>query len=214
MTETQFAESTETTVAAAVAEFEAAWNDPRTTSIELPPVDVNRTLAERYEVDPPTRMTGAQVWDMEVRKAWDPLAYIPYVVSEGESWATTDLPDGRRHLRSSIQRAWLSEERGRVLEDVFTDLAARRVIFLGRPRLTGPHGETLLADPYQPLFHVEHAVGGTEDEPVNLWRIVVLTESVDARYAAEFAKAAAAGSLPGFLEIYLARDLGVTLRRR
>jgi hypothetical protein len=214
LTRTGSAQPTEPTVAGAVAEFEAAWKDPRTTSVELPPVDVNRVLAEQYQVDPPTRMTRTQVWDMEVKKAWDPLTYIPYVVSEGGSWAAVDIPDGRRHLRSSVQKAWLNDDRGRVLEDVFTDFAARRVIFLGRGRMTGPHGETLLADPYQPLFHVEHGVGGTEDEPVNQWRIVVLTESTDPRYAAEFAKATAAGGLPGFLEIYLARDLGVTLQRR
>ena len=159
-------------------------------------------------------MTRTQVWDMEVKKAWDPLTYIPYVVSEGASWAAVDLPDGRRHLRSSVQKGWLNDDRGRVLEDVFTDPAARRVIFLGRARITGPHGETLLADPFQPLFYVEHGVGGAEDEPVNTWRIVVLTESADPRYAAEFAKATAAGGLPGFLEIYLARDLGVMLQRR
>jgi hypothetical protein len=214
MSVTGSAQPSNPSVAGAVAEFEAAWNDPRATSIELPPVDVNRVLAEQYQVDPPTRMTRTQVWDMEVKKAWDPLTYIPYVVSEGGSWAAVDLPDGRRHLRSSVQKAWLNDDRGRVLEDVFTDPAARRVIFLGRARITGPHGETLLADPYQPLFHVVHGVGGTEDEPVNQWRIVVLTESPDPRYAAEFAKATAGGGLPGFLEIYLARDLGVTLHRR
>jgi hypothetical protein len=42
----------------------------------------------------------------------------------------------------------------------------------------------------------------------------VLAESADPRYAAEFAKATAPGGLPGFLQIYLARDLGVTLQRR
>ncbi len=78
------AQPTEPTVAGAVAEFEAAWNDPRTTSVELPPVDVNRVLAEQYQVDPPTRMTRTQVWDMEVKKAWDPLTYIPHVVSEAD----------------------------------------------------------------------------------------------------------------------------------
>jgi hypothetical protein len=201
-------------VTEALAELEAAWNDPRTTSVEIPAVDVNRTLAEQYEVSPPTRMTRTQVWDMEVRKAWDPLTYIPYVVSEGGSWAATDLPDGRRHLRRSIQKAWLTDDRGLVLEDVFTDPAGQRVVFLGRPDLAGPDGEKLLADPYQPLFHVEHGVGGTEDAPLNRWRIVVLTGTPDPRYAEAFARQTSAGGLPGFLEIYLARDLGVTLQRR
>jgi hypothetical protein len=201
-------------VAEAAAAFEAAWSDPRKTALALPPIDVNRVLAEQYRLDRPTRMSAAQLWDMEVKKAWDPLTYIPYVVSEGGSWGAVDLPDGRRHSRTSIQKAWLGEERGWVLEDVFTDPAARRIIFLGRPRMTGQYGETLLADQHQPLFHVEHGVSGTEDEPVNTWRIVVLTEAPDPRYAAAFAKATAAGGLPGFIEIYLTRDLGVTLHRR
>jgi hypothetical protein len=128
--------------------------------------------------------------------------------------AATELPDGHRHLRQSIQKARLNDERGRVLEDLFTDPAAQRVLFLGRPDMVGPAGEKLPADPYQPLFHVEHGVGGTKGEPLNLWRIVVLTDEPDPRYAEAFARQTAAGGVPGFLEIYLARDLGVTLRRR
>jgi hypothetical protein len=49
---------------------------------------------------------------------------------------------------------------------------------------------------------------------ITSWRIVVLTDQPDPRYAEAFARQTAAGGLPGFLEIYLARDLGVTLRRR
>ncbi|MFG1918587.1 hypothetical protein [Micromonospora sp. NPDC048898] len=206
--------STDPTFAAALAEFEAAWNDPGTTSIELPAVDVNKTLAEQYEVVPPTRMTRTQVWDMETKKAWDPLTYIPYVVTDGVSWARRDLPDGRNHLRSSIQKAWLDDTRGRVLEDVYVSPATQQALFLGRPTMTGPNGEGLTADPYQPLFHVDHGVGGTEEEPLNLWRIVVLTEKPDPRFAAAFDKQAAVGGLPGFLEVYLTRDLGVAVRRR
>ena len=199
------------TFAQALAEFETTWADPRNTVAELPPVDINRTLSSRYE--PRVRMTRTQVWDMEVKKAWDPLTYIPYVVSEAESWASAPLPDGRRHWRSSIQKAWLSNARGLVLEDVFTDPQRQRVLFLGRTALTGPDGRARFADPYQPLFHVEHAVGGTESEPLNLWRIVVLTDKPDPRYAEEFAAMTAEGWLPGFLEIYLRHDLGVPLRR-
>jgi hypothetical protein len=106
------------TFAHALEAFEAAWVDPRHTAIQLPPVDVNKVLADRYTVEPAVHMTRRHLWDMEVRKAWDPLAYIPYVVSEGRSWGSTPLPDnGRRHLRSSIQKAWTSDDRGRVLEE-------------------------------------------------------------------------------------------------
>src|SRR6266702_7747051 len=109
MSATESAQSTQPTCAGALAEFEAAWNDPRTTSVELPPVDVNRTLAEQYLVAPPTRMTRTQVWDMEVKKAWDPLTYIPYVVSEGGCWGRRRLPDGsERWERASQQVGWIT----------------------------------------------------------------------------------------------------------
>jgi hypothetical protein len=72
----------------------------------------------------------------------------------------------------------------------------------------------LHADPFQPLFHVEHAVGGTENAPTNLWRIVVLTDEPDGRYREPFDAMAKAGWLPGFVEIYIERDLGAVLRRR
>jgi hypothetical protein len=146
--------------AGAIDAFEAAWVDPRHTAIQLPPVDVNKVLVGRYTVQPAVHMTRRQLWDMEVRKAWDPLTYIPYVASEGKSYAATTLPGkGRRHLRSSIQKAWISDDSGRVLEEVSTDPDGQRIIFLGRYDLPGPDGTTLHADPYQPLFHVEHAVG-------------------------------------------------------
>lgn len=196
-------------------EFEAAWTNPRNTAIELPPVDVNRVLAQRYVVEPEIAVTGDQLWDMEVRKSWDPLTYIPYVVSEGGSWAPTELGEGVRwHLRSSVQAAWIGESRGRVLEEVVADANRRRVLFLGRASLEAADGTLLTADENQPLFHVEHGVGGTADAPTNTWRIVLLTDAPDDRFRAPFADMVAAGWLPGFLEIYLERDLGVTLRRR
>lgn len=203
------------TFALALEAFETAWVDPRHTTIQLPAIDVNKVLADRYTVEPAVHMTRQHLWDMEVRKAWDPLTYIPYVVSEAESWASTTLPgNGRWHLRSSIQKAWISDQRGRVLEEVVSDLDGQRIVFLGHAELPGPDGTTLHADPYQPLFHVEHAVGGTEDDPTNLWRIVILTDEPEDRYREPFAAMVEAGWLPGFLEIYIERDLGVVLRRR
>ncbi|WP_344724571.1 hypothetical protein [Pseudonocardia yunnanensis] len=203
------------TFAQALRAFEAAWVDPRHTAIELPPVDVNKVLADRYAVEPAVHMTRRHLWDMEVRKAWDPLTYIPYVVSEGKSWASIPLPgNGRRHLRSSIQKAWVSDDRGRVLEEVVTDIDGQRIIFLGHAELPGPDGTALHADHHQPLFHVEHAVGGTEDAPTNRWRILVLTDEPEDRYREPFDAMVEAGWLPGFIEIYIERDLGAVLRRR
>jgi hypothetical protein len=43
---------------------------------------------------------------------------------------------------------------------------------------------------------------------------VFLTQSPDQRLTAPFRQMIAAGMLPGFLEIYIARDLGVKLSPR
>ena len=59
-------------------EYNDAWNAPSSTRFELPPVDVNKVLKERYRVSPGQTLTRAMIWDMETKKAWDPLTYIPY----------------------------------------------------------------------------------------------------------------------------------------
>jgi hypothetical protein len=61
-------------------EYDEAWNAPSSTRFELPPVHVNKVLKERYRVSPDQTLTRAMIWDMETKKAWDPLTYIPYVV--------------------------------------------------------------------------------------------------------------------------------------
>jgi len=197
----------------ALNEFEDAWNNPRFTQIELPAVQVNRVLKEKYSASGTLELSRSMVWDMETKKAWDPLTYIPYVVSEGGSWGRHDLASGvERFSRSSIQRSWLNVGRGRVLEDVFVDLATQKVLFMGRAQL--PREDVVLrADAYQPLFHVEHAAGGAETDPLNLWRIVILTEQKDERYKVPFDEMVRQGRLPGFLEIYIERDLHVKLTR-
>jgi len=74
-------------------------------------------------------------------------------------------------------------------------------------------GETLRASPFQPLFHVRHAVGGSERAPLNLWSIVLLTDAPDPRYCEPFEQLVRAGLLPGFIEIYIERDLKLKLSR-
>lgn len=58
-------------------EYNDAWNAPSSTQFKLPPVDVNKVLKERYRVSPEQTLTRAMIWDMETKKAWDPLTYIP-----------------------------------------------------------------------------------------------------------------------------------------
>jgi hypothetical protein len=195
-------------------EYNDAWNAPSSTRFELPPVDVNKVLKERYRVSPRQTLTRSMIWDMETKKAWGPLTYIPYVVSQAHSWGRTTLCDGSaRFYRSSLQRGWITSEKGRVLEDVFVSNAKQTVYFLGRPQMVEESGNTLVASPFQPLFHVRHGVGGSEEAPLNLWSIVLLTDAPDPRYYEPFEQMVRAGVLPGFIEIYIEQDLNLKLSR-
>jgi len=194
-------------------EYNDAWNAPSSTRFELRPVDVNKVLKERYRVSPGQTLTRAMIWDMETKKAWDPLTYIPYVVSQASSWGRTTLRDGSRFFRSSLQRGWITSEEGRVLEDVFVSEAKQTIYFLGRPQMVEESGNTLVASPFQPLFHVRHGVGGSEQAPLDLWSIVLLTDAPDPRYCEPFEQMVHAGLLPGFIEIYIERDLKLKLTR-
>jgi len=201
--------------ASAQEEFERAWRNPSHTQFELPALDVNKVLNERYSVSPSIRLTRSMVWDMEMKKAWDPSTYIPYVVSSGHSWGRHNLEDGcERFFRSSMQIAWISQVRGEVLEEVFINRTDRKIFFLGRSEMTNHKGERISADDYQPLFHVEHVAGGSESEPLNVWRIVFLTKNNDQRFTEPFRQMMKAGLLPGFLEIYIELDLHAALSRR
>ena len=195
-------------------EYNEAWGAPSSTRFELPPVDVNKVLKERYRVSPEQTLTRAMIWDMETKKAWDPFTYIPYVVSQARSWGQTTLRDGsRRFCRSSLQRGWITPEEGRVLEDVFVSDAKQTIYFLGRPRMVEESGKALVASPFQPLFHVRHAVGGSEQASLNLWSIVLLTNAPDPRHYEPFEQMVRAGLLPGFIENYIEKDLKLKLSR-
>ena len=100
-----------------------------------------------------------------------------------------------------------------MLEDVYLSDETQSIVFLGRERMRGQGAEELTASDFQPIFHVAHGVGGAEDEPLNLWSIVLKTAEEDRRYHRPFEQMVAAGWLPGFIEIYIARDLGVELVR-
>jgi hypothetical protein len=203
-----------TTFDAAEREYNEAWTAPSSTRFELRPVDVNAVLKNRYRMSPEQTLTRAMIWDMETKKAWDPLTYIPYVVSQARSWGRTSLSDGStRFFRSSLQRGWITSNEGRVLEDVFVSDAKQTIYFLGRPRMVEENGNIIAASPFQPLFHVQHAVGGSEQTPLNLWSVVLLTKAPDPRYCEPFEQMVRTGLLPGFIEIYIERDLKLRLSR-
>jgi hypothetical protein len=200
--------------AGAEQDYRQAWTDPSHTRFELPPVNVNKVLRDRYRVTPDAPVTRTMIWDMETRKAWAPLTYIPYVVSDGHSWGRRRLSDGSdRFSRWSMQKGWIAPGEGRVLEDVFVNGAQQSIFFFGRERMTAEDGSELAASTLQPIFHVRHGVGGAEEEPLNLWSIVLLTPASDPRYHEPFERMVREGWLPGFIEIYIGKDLGRQLAR-
>ncbi|MEV0144904.1 MULTISPECIES: hypothetical protein [unclassified Nonomuraea] len=195
-------------------EFARAWADPRSTRFEAPPIDINRVLAERYKTSEPLTFTRAMLWDLEVRKAWHPDIYLPYVVREGSAYTWNAADDLMTFDRASRQRRWVEQDDfGLVLERVRLNPAERRVTFIGAAELPGPTGATLRAGTRQPLFHIEHAVGGDEDEPLNLWRIVHLTPEPDERLAEALSHRTYGGRLPGFIEVHIRSALNIELVR-
>jgi len=198
--------------------FEKAWNDPRYTRYEIPPLDVNRVLEERYRTREPFHLTRTMVWDMETKKARHPERYIPYVVGEGsaDAWDDRPAPDGSpTFVRKSMQRLWQQPESYElILEQTRLNHVTQTVTFIGATSYPDRNGQLLHAGTSQPIFHVVHGVDGEEDRPRNLWRIVHLTETRDPKWVAPFEELARSPWLPGYLEIYIRNDLGIELTRR
>jgi hypothetical protein len=199
-------------------EFQRAWADPSNTRFELPPVDVNRVLAEHYCTSEKLTFTRNMLWDMEVRKAWRPDHYIPSVVREGSAhtWGRRPAADATESfVRTSQQRLWLEPALyGLVLEQVYLNPTQQKVAFIGAAEIPDLDRNLLRADARQPLFHVEHSVGGDESRPLNRWRIVHLTDRPDHRLVERFTLMANDVWLPEFIEIYIRSDLNIELTRR
>ena len=157
------------------------------------------------------------LWDMEVKKAFRPDLYIPSVVKKGSSryWNRQASTGGAESfVRCSRQRLWLEPSKhGLVLERVFLNPGRQRVTFIGTSELPGMDGSPLRAGDKQPLFHVEHSVDGNELRPLNLWRIVYLTDGPRQELIERFTLAKDVW-LREFVEIYIRRDLKIALNRR
>lgn len=196
--------------------FQAGWEDPRYTQIEMPPTDINGRLSERYTTDPPVTFTREMLWDNEVRKAWRPDVYVPSEFSEAKTWDARRQSDGTEcFLRSTLQLLWLERnEYGRVLEQVHLDHRRQKVTFIGAAHLEDVDGEVLRADQRQPIFYVEHSVGGDQAQPLSMWRIIHLTDRPHEPTIHAFAQFAKSPWLDEFVESYIEQNLGARLTRR
>jgi hypothetical protein len=157
------------------------------------------------------------LWDMEVRKAAAPDTYIPTVVRAGSAEKFPSTRRGRFEdfTRISDQKLWLDPSRSEtIVEHVRLDHENQRVTFIGDSEFRAPDGRVITAGTGQPIFHVEHATGGTEERPLNIWRIVHLTSEPDPKLTEVFEQVARNPYLPVFIEVYIERDLGRKLTRR
>ncbi|GIG69757.1 hypothetical protein [Phytomonospora endophytica] len=191
--------------------FAEAWADPRHTLIHLPDLDVNAVLAERYEVAEPLTFTRTMLWDMEVRKARRPDLYIPVADKASvRSWG-----DDPTYTRVSEQWLWKDmSSSGLIIEKTHLNHETRTVTFLGAAEAVDDRGETVTATTAQPLFHVEHGAAGTEERPLNTWRLVSLTDAPDGGELSKVFDQIMGPYLPPFLEYYIENVLKIGFRRR
>jgi hypothetical protein len=200
-----------------LSEFEAAFANPQYTAIKTADSNVNAVIRDRYEVDQPFTYTRTMLWDMEVKKAHRPDIYIAHVARPG-SLKTFDHKrsgDLEYFTRVTDQRLWKDPSKyTTIIERVCLNHSTQNAIFLGAPEATTPEGEVIKAGEDQPIFHVEHAAVGTEDEPVNTWRIVLLTDGRDASFDEAFDKIGNTPFLRLFNEVYIRNDLGRVLTRK
>jgi hypothetical protein len=195
-------------------EFEKCWNNLAYTIIQLADVDINQTLSN-YTLSKPIHFTKEMLWNMEKKKAWNPEKYIPYVIKEGtaRSWDKHPCPttNGEIFVRCSQQKLWLNpDEYENIYEEVYVNDQAQLITFLGAKSLPGC---TEVPSPKQPLFHVQHGVSGSEERPINTWRIVHLTETKDIQLINHFKNFSSPGKLPGYIKEYIVKDLQIQLQQ-
>ncbi|KAL6872064.1 hypothetical protein J3F83DRAFT_733674 [Trichoderma novae-zelandiae] len=196
--------------------LEAAFKDPNNTAIVFEPCNVNKVIhSGHYDAEPDLHYTKTQLWDMEVKKAHDPAKYLRAVVRPGSLKVFNVHKDGPKEtfVRVTDQRTWRDPTvYNTVIEQVFLDHDKQKAFFIGVPEVEGPDGR-IVAGKKQALFHVEHSATGTEDEPLNVWRVVHLDKDEDGSLRETFKRFMDSPYLREFNEIYIREDLGKKLER-
>lgn len=191
----------------AVVEFDRSWSNPDYIQYQAEDIDINSIVETNPKYRDMQKLSGAQLWEAEKNKAHDPKKYIPHVVKTGiaEVYGEQIIsPNETMFMRFSEQKSWKNPEViANVLEEVHIFEAEKRVIFLGRSLETlAPHVQ-MKSHVNQHLFHVEHSVGGNENSPVNLWRIVFLTANQEYKQSVfTHLNAMPKNVVPRFVEVY------------
>lgn len=199
------------------AAFDDAFSDPTNTALNTDDSRVNAVIQEHYEVDKPFTYTRTLLWDMEVKKAYYPDKYIRHVVRPGSLRTFNHTVDSHleNFIRITDQMMWKDHSKySTVVENVSLNYKTHEAVFIGLPEAITPEGEKITTGREQPIFHVKHCAVGPEDDPVNTWRIVHLTDKRDESLVEIFQKIGSTSFLRLFNEVYIRDDLGRTLIRR
>lgn len=197
--------------------FEAAFADPKNTAITTPDADVNAIIRNNYTVDEPFTYTKSLLWDMQVKKAFGPDKYISHVIRPGSLKVVGHIKEGSLEyfIRITDQRVWKDPDQyTTVIENICLDHVNQKAFFLGVAETALPDGTIIKRGETQPLFHVEHCAVGSEENPVNTWRIVHLTEGRDEDLVKAFDGLVRNPFLRQFNEVYIREDLGRQLVRK
>ncbi|MBA2654055.1 MAG: DUF1857 family protein [Gammaproteobacteria bacterium] len=146
--------------------------------------DINFVLQKNADANPfdKSSLTKNEAWRGFKWKAETPHKYIP--VTE-----TAIIPDsqkltsyGESFTRLTIQPSFVTGKYVVVKEDIHIFEKANRILFLGvevdpleaEQYLLGFKPELLTEKPA--LFHVEHAITGTEEQPIATWQMIRLCD--------------------------------------
>lgn len=196
--------------------FEAAFADPNNMAIDIPPADINKILCSgTYKVNPDLKYTRTQLWDMEVKKSYNPDQYLRHLLRPGSLEIFNIVKNGpvETLVRVTDQRTWLDPSKfTTVIEQIWLDHDSQRAFGIGVPEAEIPDGRKIVSGKEQPLFHVEHSATGPENAQVNVWQIVFLSN--DEKLAEPFRQIAENRHLREFVEVHIREVLGEELVRK
>lgn len=199
------------------AVFDAAFVDAKHTTSIHPDQNINEIIRERYDTDGALNVTLSQLREMRAQKARNPAKYLRPLMRPGGLKVFNITNEGRVTFftRVTVQRTWpRPNDFTTVIEQIRVDPDKDEAIFIGIAEATGPDGEKYVSGVDQPLFYVEHAGKGTEDEPIDTWRIVLLTDGKDEQLLQNVNMPTLDPCLRLYSEIFIRETLGKALERK
>src|SRR5579883_743831 len=142
--------------------------------------DINSLIKENEDAKAlgKTRLNKEEAWQGLKWKAETPEKYIPVKESAIITGSRRNTEYGETFIRLTIQPSFATGNLILVKEEIHIYENEKKIIFLGREvnfeevkKYFQQANENMLLEK-PALFNVEHAVKGTEDEPIATWQMV------------------------------------------